>query len=67
MQMINFHTGQGFIEKNNLAQVGSLNFHTGQGFIEKINLAQVGSLNFHTGQGYLRLYSSYIGFGSKSL
>ena len=38
MQMINFHTGQGFIEKNNLAQVGSLNFHTGQGFIEKSTL-----------------------------
>ena len=53
MQMINFHTGQGFIEKINLAQVGSLNFHTGQVFIEKNNLAQVGSIKFHTGQGFL--------------
>ena len=44
MQMMNFHTGQGFIEKINLAQVGSLNFHTGQGFIEKINHDLCGSL-----------------------
>ena len=44
MQMIIFHTGQGFIEKNKLAQVGSLNFHTGQGFIEKINHDLCGSL-----------------------
>ena len=38
MQMINIRTGQGFIEKIHLAQVGSLNFHTDQGFIETISL-----------------------------
>ena len=44
IQMINFQTGQGFIETINLPQVGSLNFHTGQGFIEKINHDLCGSL-----------------------
>ena len=52
MQMRNFHTGQGFIEKFYLGQVGSINFHTGQGFIEIFNLGQVGSIN-KTGQGFL--------------
>ena len=36
---INFHTGQGFSEKNNLELYGSLNFPTGQGYLRLFSLS----------------------------